>query len=233
MRPRGKVKLEWSPEFAYAIGLLVTDGCLYNDGRHINLTSKDEEQIKNFMRCLGIANTNKIGRKSRGGELEKKYFLVQFGDVLFYAFLKSIGVTPHKSKTIGEIKIPSEYFFDFLRGHLDGDGTFFSYWDPRWRSSFMFYTAFLSASERHILWLREIISDKICIKGHITKTGKAPMYELKYAKTESLKLLPRLYYNADVVCLSRKREKIEKALAVVDKTLAELRAGVVTVAEHA
>lgn len=217
MKSLGKVNIAWSSGFAYAIGLLATDGCLYSDGRHINLTSKDEEQIKNFATCLAL--DNKIGKKSRGGEQEKEYFVVQFGDVSFYEFLNSIGITPHKSKTLGAIKVPDEYFFDFLRGHFDGDGTFYSYWDPRWRSSYMFYTVFLSASEEHILWLRKMIFSMIGVKGHITKTGKTPMYEIKYAKAESLKLLPRLYYNADVVCLSRKRKKIEKALAVVNKTL--------------
>jgi len=30
----------WSADFAYAVGLLTTDGSLSIDGRHINLTSK-------------------------------------------------------------------------------------------------------------------------------------------------------------------------------------------------
>ena len=40
------------------------------------------------------------------------------------------------------------------------------------------------------------------------------MYEIKYAKVESLQLLPMMYYDIRVVCLSRKRLKIEEALAV-------------------
>lgn len=47
-KQKGKVKIEWSADFAYAIGLLASDGCLYNDERHINFTSKDIEQINNF-----------------------------------------------------------------------------------------------------------------------------------------------------------------------------------------
>ncbi|MEK7662264.1 MAG: hypothetical protein AAB355_02085 [Patescibacteria group bacterium] len=212
-KPKGKVKIKWSPNFAYAIGLLVTDGNLSPTGRHINLTSKDKEQIKNFMFCLGIKN--KIGRKSRGRSLEKKYYVVQFGDVLFCRYLLKIGITQNKSKTLGEIKIPDKYFFDFLRGHFDGDGTFYSYWDPRWKSSFMFYTEFISASKKHIDWLRGEIKKRIKINGHITTGGKSrSAYQLKYAKKESLKLLPKMYYNSQVICLSRKRNKIQKAIAV-------------------
>ncbi|KKU84947.1 MAG: Intein-containing protein, partial [Parcubacteria group bacterium GW2011_GWA2_47_8b] len=145
--------------------------------------------------------------------------VVQFGDVSFYHFLISIGITPKKSKTIGELKIPDAYFFDFLRGHHDGDGTFYSYWDPRWRSSFMFYTEFISASKKHIDWLRRQLARFLDIKGHITKDSKGSTYQLKYAKVESLKLLPKLYYDRTVVCLSRKRRKIERALKVAGKQL--------------
>gem|GEM_PF-6676481 len=45
MKPLGKVKIQWSPEFAYVIGLLTTDGNLSPDGRHINFTSKDRELV--------------------------------------------------------------------------------------------------------------------------------------------------------------------------------------------
>jgi len=48
VKPKGKVNIKWSPNFAYAIGLLVTDGNLSPDGYHLNLTSKDLEQIKNL-----------------------------------------------------------------------------------------------------------------------------------------------------------------------------------------
>ncbi|MBI5147711.1 MAG: hypothetical protein HZA37_00980 [Parcubacteria group bacterium] len=44
--------------------------------------------------------------------------------------------------------------------------------------------------------------------------GKKITHQLKYAKTESLKLLPRLYYDKNIICLSRKRRKIEKALKI-------------------
>lgn len=216
-KPKGKVKIEWSPEFAYAIGLLTTDGNLSPDGRHINFTSKDRELAETFKRILKINNV--IGRKARGHELEKKYFVVQFGDVLFYRFLLAIGLMPNKSKILESLDIPNEYLLDFLRGHFDGDGTFYSYWDPRWRSSFMFYLEFISASEKHIFWLREIIRGIAGISGHITRDGRHIVYQLKYAKAESLKLLPKLYYDTRVVCLSRKRKKIERALAVEGKKL--------------
>jgi intein-encoded DNA endonuclease-like protein len=216
-KPRGKVSIKWSANFAYAIGLIASDGSLSKDGRHISFTSKDKEQVENLNKALGVEY--RIGKKSGGAGLEKKYFIVQFCDVLFYDYLLSIGITPNKSKTIGEIKIPKKYFFDFLRGSFDGDGCFYSYYDPRWKSSFMYYTTFMSASMEHIVWLRSEISKKLGIEGHITHCNNASVHQLKYAKQDSSKILECMYNDSSVICLSRKRAKIEKALAQVGKKL--------------
>ena len=212
VKPKGKVKIEWSAKFAYAIGLLVTDGCLYNDYRHMSLTTKDIEQAENFKKCLGLKV--KIGLKGSGFSTEKKYHHVQFGDVKFYEFLQSIGLTPNKSKTIGAVQIPDEYFFDYLRGCFDGDGCFYSYWDPRWRSSHMFYIEFVSASKVHIDWLREELRVKTRIIGHVTKSKVKIFYQLKYAKKEALVIINKMYYNRWVICLGRKRLKVKRALEV-------------------
>ena len=213
-KPQCKVKIKWSPEFAYVIGLLVTDGSLSKDGRHIDLTSNDREQLENFLSCL--KSKNKIGFKHK---VHGSALRVQLGDVNFYKFLGGIGLMPNKTKIIKDVKVHLKYFFDFLRGHFDGDGTFYSYFDPRWKSSYMFYTVFISASKNHIQWLRKNIQRNLSINGHITKSVNNSVYQLKYAKAESLKLLPKLYYDEDVICLSRKRIKIEKALAVINQKI--------------
>lgn len=216
MKPLSKIKIKWSSKFAYAIGLITTDGSLSNDYRHINFTSKDKQLMDIFCKALNIKN--KIGMKGNGSSKEKKYFVVQFGDVNFYRFLNSIGLTQKKSRTMVAIHIPDKYFFDFLRGHFDGDGTFYSYWDPRWRSSFMFYTEFISASQKHILWLREEIFKRLNIKGHITKSDNQACYQLKYAKADSYKLFPNIYAKGNQLCLSRKYLKIKKALAIIGRS---------------
>lgn len=214
-KPKGKVKVRWSANFAYAIGLLVSDGCL-SSGRHIILVSKDVEQLQNFMQALAIVVP--IG-KTKSGYDGNIAFKIQFSDVLFYDFLESIGLMPRKSKIIGEVKIPERYFFDFLRGSFDGDGCTYSYWDPRWKSSFMFYTCFVSASAKHIAWLRNEIYKELGIRGHMTGDGTSVIFQLKYAKADSLKLLRRMYHSRRVLCLSRKRLKIMKMLATVGERL--------------
>lgn len=213
VKPKGKVKIKWSSKFAYAVGLLVTDGCLYKDGRHISLTTKDLEQAQNFKKCLGL--NVKIGKKF--SSTKNKCYHVQFGDVLFYKFLLSIGITPAKSKTIGRIDIPDKYFFDYLRGCFDGDGTFYSYWDKRWKSSHLFYLEFVSASLKHISWLKKNLLSYLNIKGYLNNNNQISIFKLKYSKKEAMKIINKMYFNPKAVCLSRKRLKIEKALIVEKK----------------
>ena len=152
-KPKGNVRLRWSAQFAYAIGLLTADGCLSKDGRHIDLTSKDRTQIHVYKKCLDIASRVSTKQSSRGDSA----YCVQFSDVLFYRFLQSIGLTPAKSKTLLRVAIPDEYFRDFLRGYFDGDGCSYSYFDPVFANSFRFYISFTSASALFIDWLRKEI----------------------------------------------------------------------------
>ncbi len=212
-RPRRVISTEWSANFAYAIGLIMTDGCLYNDERHINLTSKDLEQIENFQKCLGIVYH--IGKKASGIQSEKKYYVIQIGNVGFYKYLEGIGITSNKSKTIGSILVPDQYYPDFLRGAFDGDGSVYSYWDSRWKSSFMYYLHFTSASIKHIDWLRKTNLRLFNIKGHVTSNKDNTCFQLKYAKRESLILLRRMYYSQFNICLSRKKLKLNRILDIV------------------
>jgi len=216
VKPKGNIKIKWTPEFAYVIGLIAADGCLSSNCTHVTFVSKDIEQVRNFKTLLKIENT--IGKNFSGINRRLSY-RIQFGDVVFGSFLRRIGITPAKSNTIGELKIPKKYFFDFLRGSFDGDGTFYSYWDKRWKSSFMFYTEFVSASKGHVVWIQKEIYNRLGVSGHITKSKNNSCYQLKYAKADSLKILKKMYYKSELVCLNRKRLKIIKVLAIVGEKL--------------
>lgn len=206
--------MKWSSDIAYAVGLLTTDGSLSKDGRHIDLTSKDVEQLTNFKKCLNLKV--KIGKKYSGAG--NKAYRVQFGNVILYQFLLDIGLTPAKTKTLGEICVPDKYFLDFLRGHFDGDGSFYSYWDKRWENSYMFYTVFISASRKHIVWLQREIERIVGIKGHMNRTGA--VYQLRYAKREFVIVLKKMYpKNKNKTYLKRKYLKIQKSLGIIDVML--------------
>lgn len=206
--PQRKINILWSKNFAYAIGLIASDGNLSKDKRHLWLSSKDLEIIKKFKEALNLKN--KIGKYARGGEKEKHYFYISFGDVCFYKFLNKIGLTSTKSKTIQKVSVPCRYFPDFLRGLFDGDGTFYTFWDKRWPRSFSFKLSVASASLFFLTWLKENLTKLYGVKGYFHKGDG--VCNLEYVKGDSKKLFKIMYYNKNVLCFSKKYHKMRIAL---------------------
>jgi hypothetical protein len=219
-KPKYLISTDWNPNLAYAIGLLTSDGCLSCDGRHIDLTSIDKDQLQNFNKALGV--DLKIGYKNKNSKSHNIVFRVQISNVLFYDFLNTIGLTKKKSLIIKKVDLPDKYFFDFLRGLFDGDGCSYSYWDKRWKSSFMFYVGFCSGSVAFIDWLRDKIKSLIKINGHVTKTKRKNFYyQLKYSKYEAVKLVHFMYREGRAIKLNRKYLKIMATLGTM-KQLGEI-----------
>jgi len=98
--------LEWTPEVAYAVGLLATDGNLSPSGRHVSVSSAEREVLETFLRC--------VDRKAKIGNVEGGFgthgLRVQIGDVGLYRWLQSIGLTPRKSLRLGSIDVPTSSF---------------------------------------------------------------------------------------------------------------------------
>ena len=211
MRPLNKVKIVWSPKFAYAVGLIATDGNLSSDGRHISFTSKDYDCAILYKNCLRLNSI--IGRKSRSRGTDKKYYVVQFGDINFYKFLLSIGLAPNKSKTIGKLKIPKKYFYHFLRGCIDGDGNIHEFKHPESRHPQLRVRLF-SASKKFVDWIRENTT-RNRIKGYYGSAGKKrSVFVLEFAKVDSIKLLNLIYRQNNGIFLERKYLVAKKYLRV-------------------
>jgi len=211
---------KWSADLAYVIGLIVTDGCLSGDGRHIIMRSCDTQLLKTFKKCLNLSN--RISETFNNGWGKKRAYRIQFGNVQLYRWLLKIGLFPAKTYTIKKINVPDKYFRDFLRGHLDGDGyiqTYTDYYNTFKNPKYIYarlYTRFTSASKNHVNWIMENIRSLLSIKGHTyqrkpRRTDQTTsLWEVKFAKKESIKLLSWLYYHPDVPCLIRKRKIAEK-----------------------
>ena len=150
---------KFSSNLAYAIGLITTDGCLYSDQRHISLVSADKQLIETFNKCLG--KTNRITINPRSSLSKNDSYRVQIEDVKLFRWLSTIGLFPNKSLTLGKIKINDRFFPDFLRGHLDGDGSIVSYEDkylqhinPKYIYAWVVelaYTRFSKSRDREVL----------------------------------------------------------------------------------
>jgi len=217
-------EFKWDPDLAYAVGLLTTDGSLSKDGRHISLTSSDKKLIRTFLKCLH--KTNKISLNPRSKLSKKTCYRTQIGDVVFYDWLKKIGLSPNKSLIIGALKIDKKYFPDFLRGHLDGDGSVIYYKDTyntKIKEKYVYerlFVLFRSASKKHIEWMRKVIYKLKCVHGSLsfsrskTQIGQSKMSTLKFSTKESKILLNWIYYKQNLPCLDRKYKIGKKFLKI-------------------
>ncbi|MDP3956821.1 MAG: hypothetical protein Q8P97_02395 [bacterium] len=212
-------EFQWTQDLAYIIGLLVTDGNLSKDGRHITMRSSEIEMLETFIKCLHLKN--KIGSTDN-----QRGYRVQFGNVQFYNWLLKIGLFPAKTYTIGKISVPDEFFRDFVRGHLDGDGSIRSYEDRyntyrgRTYANQRLFLTFISASKVHIIWLQMKIQQLASLKGALMTskpkfTGRVPISILKFSKKDSIKLLDWIYYQPSLPSLIRKRQLAERALNII------------------
>ncbi len=208
MRYRSKFTYQWSEAIAYSVGLMASDGCLQSDGRHLDLTSKDLQQLDNFQKAIG--KTIKVGLKHNSSG--QAAYRVQFGDVAYFDFLLSIGLTPAKSKTISDLNIPDEYYTHFLRGLFDGDGTSYAYIDPRWRASYLYYLGFASASEKFLIYLRSNNQRVLKVKGSSIRRSLRGL-ALVYAKSDAYKIYISMYKDAKGLFLERKRRKLESFIS--------------------
>lgn len=201
---------QWSSSLAYIVGIIATDGNLSSSGRHVNITSKDLEIVSNAKKIL--KRKNKIGVKARGYSKDKKYYVLQFGDVCLYDFLLSIGLTQAKSKTLQKIKVPSRYFPDFLRGCIDGDGSIGSFYHPE-STLVQHKIRLVSASLAFLTWILATIQREMGIQGGWIYSDKKEMHTLSFGKQDTRKVLRLLYYKKSLPSLSRKRAIAQKILS--------------------
>lgn len=196
---------EWTPQFAYAVGLIATDGCLVGDGKTVAFVSKDRDLVRTFKAC--ILSEQPIGRN-------RQHYRVQVVDVNFYDWLLAIGLTPRKSLTLGAVAVPDRLFLDLVRGLLDGDGSIKTYVTVPNRRRYPAHTyqrlgvELHSASYGHLSWVRQKLQVILGLGGWIGTRKRRPPYAalhvLRYSKHESLVLLPALYRDPRAPRLERK-----------------------------
>ena len=215
-RPRGPFvdrdrNFVWSPELAYAVGLIATDGNLSPDGRHITVTSKDRDLLETLRDCLSITTSITASFNPR------MVYRLAWSDRYFYDCLLSIGLMPAKSLRLGPLTIPDAYLADFMRGCVDGDGSIITYTD-RYNTvkseKYIYerlFVVLVSASGPFLDWVQASIMRLTGLHGACFSrepgNGRNTMWTLKFAKYDSIRLLNWMYYTPTLPCLARKRAK--------------------------
>jgi LAGLIDADG DNA endonuclease family protein len=116
--------IPWSPEFAYAVGLMATDGWVSirpNGYSNMGFSSKDRVLVETLERCLGLSNKIRERHRKQWGKAFTA-FEITFSSVRLVRWFDAIGIKPRKSRTLGGLAIPDDLLMHTVRGLLDGDG---------------------------------------------------------------------------------------------------------------
>ena len=109
---------------AYLLGLICSDGSISNCGRKFQISSKDKEMLENCKLILKSEHKlmERFGIDKRTGRGHMKY-TVNFCSIKIVNDLKKLGISNNKSFNCPMPKIDDIYFWSFLRGLFDGDGS--------------------------------------------------------------------------------------------------------------
>ena len=219
--PRGGIDtwaVTWDAAVAYAVGLMATDGNLARDRRHMSFVSRDRDLVETLRGCLHVIPQARAIRTSGGGTL----YRVQWASRMLYDWFVAVGLMPAKSLRLSALAVPEEYFADFFRGCIDGDGSVLVYTDRqhvRKKAAYVYerlYVSLVSASLPFVEWIQKTIQRLIGVPGSIhrgAKPGHRPIWTLRYAKAGSIRILRWMYDSPGAPCLPRKRVRAEKFLS--------------------
>ena len=182
---------------------------------HLSLISKDVDQIETFRRCLRLEVPISQIRTATG-----IHHKVLWCDRGLYDWFVGAGLTPAKSRTLGPLAVPDSVFRDFFRGCIDGDGSVLVYIDryhAARRPQYVYerlYVSLVSASLRFLDWIKASVGRMVCVGGAIHRSGPRtdPLWTLRYAKAESIRLIGWMYYSPDVPAVGRKRARAARFL---------------------
>lgn len=111
---------KWSPEMAWVLGLLFTDGNVSNAGV-VTLTSVDLELLEKVKHHL--KSTQSITKRAQSYDKSKYIYILQFGREKMTEDLDKLGLIQRKSLIMEFPDIPEQYVRHFIRGCWDGDGS--------------------------------------------------------------------------------------------------------------
>jgi hypothetical protein len=205
---------EINDEFAYIIGMLLTDGCISitntSKGWHgymsLSLKESDKYLIENIKNYLDPErNTHVIIRNS--GFPGENLATFNMCDKNFLTRILSYGIVPHKTKIVSLPDIPN-FEYALIRGIFDGDGSVWQY-DQGKNFGFGIRTTFTGGCKNFLVQIGDLLKDKL---GIIPKIYEASCgndnWRLQYGARESIALYDYMYQNKNMILYHINRKKI-------------------------
>lgn len=196
--------IKYDHKFYYVLGLIATDGNIHKSTLSYAISRKDEELIEYFRQvfCNFRYKISYRVQEQNSGYISNSV-RIRINSSYLCKILSDLGINPAKSLTISRIVVPNNYWIDFFRGCIDGDGSVSNRRNSielEMNSGSKHFLEFLLYENNRILGLP--------IKNILYKTkNKSVCYRFSYYKTDLLSIRDILYYNG-ASCLQRKRNKI-------------------------
>jgi len=198
----------WNCGMAYLIGIIMTDGCVRDKRRELTIVSIDDELTDFFTDQL---KTNyKISKSKQRCSFAHVYSREIVDDLM------KMGIVPRKSNVLSLSKVPDSkmdiYFWDILRGIIDGDGCIQK---PNKRS---IRINICSGSKIFLEQILDILIDVInCPEYKIIKKKGAKTYYLNINGEYAYKCLDNMYNNGKFAIKRKKLAALESMRAFENK----------------
>lgn len=115
-----------TPEKAYWLGFILSDGHVSQDGVHIALSQKDHCHLEKFKECIGSSHNVKVvdvDYKYKGKLKSKKASRLDVYSKKMVENLRELGIESNKSLIVKPPKTKNIFKFHLIRGIFDGDGS--------------------------------------------------------------------------------------------------------------
>ena len=197
----------------YILGYIAADGCVYKrknrkNSYTLNITSKDKDNLLKMGKNLSPDCSTSTKYNSQKMPCSQ----IQISSREMCEDLMKLGIFPRKTSHLNPIKVPEEYFPDFVRGFFDGDGSVYVYEvnkTPQVKASFVSasFTFFVDFNRRLCKALN--IPSKI-IHQENPQEGKLIRYSICFYVDDCGKLAELMYGKNPFLYLPRKRRIFEK-----------------------
>ena len=199
-----------TPNQAYWLGFIFADGWIHKDIKNhnyelgIELQSQDIKQLEDFNKELG--NVHDIVHKHYEKYICNHKEKSSTDSVIIRIYSRQIiedlikhGVVENKTKYTTFPKVDN-YFLDFLRGYIDGDGCIYV-------NDKKYGTVHITSSKHDVLqYIKYKLSNEYNIKSSIY-TEKENKYRIYFNGKNAIDLLDLIYYDINVQKLNRNYEK--------------------------